>query len=267
MKKVNKKLIHRIEILEQELKIFRTKLKEMDAKNNLQLEFIVHLAHEFKTPLSAIYGFAQLMQERDLERKKQIRFLKNIINASKHMANLLAYTIDMAMAQTDKIVLKIEEFSPSDVIEEVLSVLEIKIQEKSIQLTKELASGVICADKRRFRQVIFNLVGNAYKFNRQGGFIKIRTVFEDKNFYFEIHDTGIGIPEQEQNKIFEFFTHINIDRFENEDRSGIGLSVCKKIVNLHGGEITFESCYQKGSVFRFYLPIKAGILGEHVVVP
>lgn len=235
---------------------------KMQMSNQRKLEYIAHMSHEFKTPLNAINGFTSLMLASELSREKQLKYHNNVINASKHLLQVAEYTMDMARAETDKLKLYREEFNPTDVILEVLAILEEKMKEKEIQLIRNFSDINIVADKRRFKQLIYNLVGNALKFNKQGGEIEIVTKREGENFYFEVRDTGEGIPPDEQDKIFEFFSHIRTAKFENKDGSGIGLSLCKKIINLHKGDINFKSKPDNGSIFWFFLPVHANLVGE-----
>lgn len=252
---------------EKELRDCNLKLYEAELINKRKTEFIAHLSHEFKTPLNAINGFASLMAEQEYPREKQLQFLNNILTASKHLKEVVNYTIEEAKADTGNIKLYYEKFEPREVITEVVQVLGEKLKIKEIQITAQAEHGFITADKRRFRQMMYNLVGNAYKFNKNGGSIKISAYFEGEKFFFEIEDTGIGIDKNEQKHIFDFFSHLDSKKYKNEDGSGIGLSVCKKLITLHHGEINFESKPGKGSVFRFYLPKNCSIAGGDMVAP
>ena len=233
-------------------------LKNLDTQkehNALRLEFIAHLAHEIKTPLNAIIGFASLMEERELSREKQIKFCKNIISASKHLLNITEATIDTSRAAANKISLLYSEFVPQSVIIEVLSILEEQIVKKHLHLITDFVNSIIMADQRRFKQLIFNLVSNAVKYNKVGGTIKIRTRTDGRFFRFEISDTGCGISLKERENVFEYFSGINKNSMKRLESTGIGLSLCKKIVLLHGGEINFESKVDEGSRFWFSLPV------------
>lgn len=227
-----------------------------------KLEYIAHLSHEFKTPLNAINGFTMLMYNTEFPREQQVKYHRNILNASKHLSQVAEYSMDMARAETDNLKLRYEKFSPAEVISEVLAILDEKISEKAITLIKRLDDVSVNADKRRFKQLIYNLVGNALKFNKHAGEIEVISKIKGENYYFEVRDTGEGIHPDEQDKIFEFFSHINHGKFENKEGSGIGLSLCRKIVNLHKGEINFRSQLSNGSIFWFVLPVNAAVAEE-----
>ena len=256
LKEENSKLKNLIINKDEEIKRKKREIFQLQTKNKRKAEYISHFSHEFKVPLCAIKGFASLLLEDDLSKEKQISFCKNILKATEHLFQIINYNIDIVRAETNKINLIYEEFSPSDVINEVFSVLEEKIKEKNIKLYLNMQKTLLIADKRLFRQLIYNLVGNAYKYNKINGKIVINTFCKDGKFYFKIKDTGCGIDIEKQKKVFEFFSNINTYVYDCSESSGIGLSLCKKIINLHGGEIDFVSKNNKGCLFWFYLPLK-----------
>lgn len=256
LKAENLELKNSIISKENELTQNKREIVRLQAQNKRKLEYISQFSHEFKTPLNAIKGFTTLLLETDLLKEKQINYYKNILKASDHLFQIVNYNIDAARAEDDKINLIYEEFCPSEIISEVVCVLAEKIKEKNIKLDLNMQKALLNADKRRFRQLIYNLIGNAYKYNDFNGKISINTFCKDNNFYFEIKDTGCGIDISKQKEVFEFFSNINTSIYDPSESSGIGLSLCKKIIKLHGGEIDFTSKNNEGSVFWFYLPLK-----------
>lgn len=260
LKTENLELKNSIISKENELTQNKREIVRLQAQNKRKLEYISQFSHEFKTPLNAIKGFTTLLLETDLLKEKQINYYKNILKASDHLFQIVNYNIDAARAEDDKINLIYEEFCPSEIIREVVCVLAEKIKEKNIKLDLNMQKALLNADKRRFRQLIYNLIGNAYKYNNFNGTISISTFCKDNNFYFEIKDTGCGIDISKQKEVFEFFSNINTSIYDPSESSGIGLSLCKKIIKLHGGEIDFTSKNNEGSVFWFYLPLKAANL-------
>jgi len=244
-----------IEFYQKELKIKNDKLIELEIANKRKSEFICHLTHDFKTPLNAINGFATLLLEKNANLHPNNEYCQNILKATEHLFQLLNYTLETASTETKNVTLNYQTFNPSDVITEVLCVLNGKLKEKNINLDVQLTNFVIQADKRRFKQLIYNLVGNAYKFNKFEGKINIKTSLVKNSFYFEITDTGCGISAENESKVFEPFSYFNSEKFQNIEQTGIGLSLCKKIINMHGGEINFKSQINKGTTFWFYIPI------------
>lgn len=251
----NSKLLELIEFYKKELKEKNDKLVELEIANKRKLEFISHLSHDFKTPLNAINGFTRLMLEDDLDKKTRVEFCENILKASGHLFQLLNYSLEITKKVTDSVTLTYQRFNPNDIIMEVLCVLNEKLKEKETDVQTELVDFIIEADKRRFKQLIYNLIGNAHKFNKQKGKIRIKTALIKNSFYFEIEDTGCGISAENEAKVFEPFAYFNSAKFENIEQTGIGLSLCKKIINMHGGEINFKSKVHEGTTFWFYIPI------------
>lgn len=251
----NSKLLGLIEFYKKELIEKNDKLTELEIANKRKLEFISHLSHDFKTPLNAIIGFTRLMLEDDLDKETRLEFCENILKASGHLFQLLNYSLEIAKNVTDSMSLTYQCFNPNDVIIEVLCVLNEKLKEKEIDLKTDLVDFTIEADKRCFKQLVYNLVGNAYKYNKHKGQIYIKTSLVKNSFYFEIEDTGCGISIENEPKVFEPFAYFNPNKFKNIEQTGIGLSLCKKIINMHGGEISFKSKVDEGTIFWFYIPI------------
>ena len=251
----NSKLLELIEFYKKELKEKNDQLLELEIANKRKLEFITHLSHDFKTPLNAINGFAHLMLEDDLDKKTRLEFCENILKASGHLFQLLNYSLKIAKNVTDSLSLTYQKFNPNEIILEVLCVLNEKLKEKEILVKTDMFDFTIEADKRRFKQLIYNLVGNAHKFNKNKGTIRIKTNLVKNSFYFEIEDTGCGISVENESKVFEPFAYFNPNKFNNIEQTGIGLSLCKKIINMHGGEISFKSKVNEGTIFWFYIPI------------
>ena len=224
--------------------------------NKQKIELVSHLAHEFKTPLNAIIGFVNLLEESLALNEKQKKYCENILSAANHLLHLSNYAIDMSRMETDKLELSYSEFYPHEIIEEVQSILEAEITKKHLFVKTKLSKTIIEADKRRFKQLIYNLVGNAIKYNKLGGSILIKTFIYKKKFYFCIQDTGIGIQEESKKKIFEFLSNIPNSSLKNAESRGIGLSLCKKIISLHNGEINFCSKPNIGTKFWFFIPLE-----------
>lgn len=256
LKTENLELKNYIENQKNEIIKAQRRILQLKMQNDKKVEYISQFSHEFKTPLAAIMGFTTLLLESDLLREKQINYYKNILKASDHLYQIINYSIDMARAETNKINLVCDSFCSLDIINEVIGVLNEKIKEKNIKIKLDLKNIVLQTDKRRFRQIIYNLISNAYKYNKFGGEISIKTYCEDNNFYFEIKDSGCGIDTKKQKEVFEFFSNINTLVYDSSESSGIGLSLCRKIINMLGGKISFTSKTNEGSVFWFSLPSK-----------
>lgn len=228
--------------------------QESEKGNKRKIEFLAGISHEFKTPLNSIIGFSEILksESQDMEHYK---YIDNISQSSMHLLALIEDVLDVSKSECKTMELKYTTFRPKDEITKILSVLEGMIKEKNIDLTYTLTDIKISADVKRFKQLIYNLVSNAVKFNKKGGKINIFTYIKDDNFFFEITDTGDGIGKKDHEKIFDFFSQVNRNQLKRQLGSGIGLAICKRIIEAHHGKINFRSQAKKGSCFWFNLPL------------
>lgn len=228
--------------------------QESEKSNKRKIEFLAGISHEFKTPLNAIIGFSEILKIKTSDGDDS-RYIGNILQSSKHLLTLIEDVLDVSKSQYKSLELKYKLFNPQDEIIPVINTFEKMINEKGIDLNYTLCDIKISADVKRFRQLIFNLLSNAIKFNKQNGKIDIFTYVKDDKFFFEISDTGDGISKKDYEKIFDFFSQVNNSQLKRQLGSGVGLALCKMIVEAHKGEIFFKSKVKKGSSFWFYLPM------------
>lgn len=228
--------------------------QESEKQNKRKIEFLAGISHEFKTPLNAIIGFTEIVNSKNKDTKIS-NYLNNILKSSKHLLSLIEDVIDISKSEYNSLKLSYSCFSPKDEILQIISTLEEMIKEKNISLSYTMSDIKISADIKRFRQLIFNLLSNAIKFNQQNGKIIIFTYIKDNKFFFEITDTGDGISKKNHNKIFNFFSQVNRSMLKRELGSGIGLAMCKLIIEAHKGDINFRSKIKRGSTFWFSLPL------------
>lgn len=244
--------------------------QESERQNKRKVEFLAGLSHEFKTPLNSIIGFTEMIlsklnripsvtnKDKDKLNEQHLEYFKyvnNILNSSQHLLTLLDDVIDVSKSEYKAMELNYSFFNPKEEIIQIINTLEQMIDEKKIKLNYTLIDLKIQADLKRFRQLIFNLTTNAIKFNKAKGEIFIITYLEDNNFVFEIADTGDGISKKNYEKIFDFFSQVNRSQLKRQLGSGIGLALCKRIVDAHKGNISFKSQIKKGSSFWFSLPL------------
>lgn len=228
---------------------------ESEKQNKRKVEFLAGISHEFKTPLNSVIGFAEILESEN-ENSKNFKYINNILKSSRHLLTLIEDVIDVSKSQYKNLELNYTSFNPKIEIVQILQALDEMIKEKNIGLTYAFADLIILADLKRFRQLIYNLVSNAIKFNKTAGKINIITYLSDNKFFFEITDTGDGISKRDHEKIFDFFSQVNRSQLKRQLGSGVGLALCKEIVEAHGGTIDFKSQLRKGSSFWFSLPLK-----------
>lgn len=205
---------------------------------------ITKVSHEFKTPLNSIIGFGELMKM-----KRSGEYIDNVLLSANHMLELVQSLIDVVRFQYDGLKLSYSIFDSKEVMEEViLSFPKEKVNYILIEKT-------ICADYTRFKQLVYNLISNACKFNKNNKPTEVISYMENNNFCFEVTDYGDGISEENKEKIFEFFYQVSDNIYRKERGSGIGLSLCKAITEAHKGEITLTSELGEGTTFKVKLPV------------
>lgn len=228
--------------------------QESEKQNKRKIEFLAGISHEFKTPLNSIIGFTEIIKSKD-ENSENYKYVKNILQSAKHLLTLIEDILDVSKSQYQSLELNYSIFNPKDEIFQIILTLEEMIKEKNIDLNYTLTDIKISADIKRFKQLIYNLVSNAVKFNKQNGKIDIITYIKDDKFFFEITDNGDGISKRDHEKIFDFFSQVNRSQLKRQLGSGVGLALCKMITDAHNGDINFQSKLKKGSNFWFSLPI------------
>lgn len=248
--------------------ILRTK-KHQDAlnasrNNALKLarekeQFLANMSHEIRTPMNAIGGFAKLLLKSDLT-KEQEEQLQIINKSTEHLTHILNDVLDFSKLQSGRIKLEQKAFSPTDLVNDTIKLLEDKAEEKGLRLEYETENlpDVTIGDPYRLRQILLNLIFNGIKFTDKGGvFVTAKKEKETKKgvqLSFEIMDTGVGIPSSRKKHIFNEFEQVN--REDKRKGTGLGLSITKKLVTIHRGKIKVDSTEGKGSTFTVLLPYK-----------
>ena len=237
-------LLHEVQNLKNENTLLKAEQEQVWDKVRF---LIANLTHEFKTPLNSIIGFGELIQYK-VKEEKILNYSEKILNCSRHMLSLVLNIIDITTSQYKPMELSYSIFNSREIIQEVIE----SFSDSDIEYT--LADKDICADYTRFKQLVYNLISNGLKF-KEDKHIKIITYLDNDFFCFEITDYGEGISEENYKKIFDFFTQVTTDTKKKQSGSGIGLPLCKIIVEAHGGSIRVSSEIGKGSTFIFRLPI------------
>lgn len=224
--------------------------------NKLKSEFLASMSHEFRTPLNAIIGFSDMLLHGNYGNltEKQCDYLKNISVSGNHLLKLVNDVLDLSKIESGNMDLIYERFEHKQIIYEIASTLESVAIRKNIVIKLDLTNAIINADSKRFRQIMYNLINNAIKFTNNGGKITILSSKQGGNIKIEVVDTGIGISKEDRSKIFTQFVQLDSSYTRRQEGTGLGLALTKKFVELHRGEIDFESEKGKGSVFWFTLP-------------
>lgn len=242
------------QLYKKQLEIANFKTKNL-LKSREQL--ISTVSHDLKTPLSTIVGYSELLGNSDVN-TKQSYFIKNIKNSSEYITQLVQDLLDFSQIEAGKISIEKVPFSLPEIIEDVARNIQTVYKQKDIDLiinVDEKFQQRIVGDPFRLKQILTNIIGNAYKFTEQGH-IRIAAYANDAQFFtISIQDTGIGIEKANQKLVFEEFAQANEGIEKKYGGTGLGLSICQKIISILGGSLSLDSIFGKGSTFTVQLPL------------
>ncbi len=232
--------------------------QQLETANRLKSQFLATMSHELRTPLNSIIGFSELLEDETYGNlnQKQMKYVGNIVVSSKHLLQLINDILDLAKVESGTIEVRPEPLPLADAMSVVKSVVEPLATKKSISLSIDLAEGadMVSADPARFKQILYNLLSNAIKFTPSGGRVSIEAVHNDGVVEISVTDTGIGIGEKDQQRIFSEFLQVEGSYARKYEGTGLGLALTKKLVELHGGRIWVQSSPGRGSRFSFTIP-------------
>jgi len=233
-------------------------LKVVDVMKN---HFINTISHELRTPLNSIIGFSDILKQKTMGElnEKQQKYLDNISGSSQHLLSLVNEILDIITMDAGKLELSISKISVNGVVDENIERIRPKADKNRVTITKDIDPQLqfIEADREKFSHILYLLLDNAVKFSKaEGGTIKINADKKENMAQFSISDDGIGIKEENMEKLFQLFQQLDSGISRRYQGTGLGLSISKKLVELHGGKIWAESKYGKGSIFTFQIPIE-----------
>jgi PAS domain S-box-containing protein len=238
--------------------------QEVERANRLKSEFLASMSHELRTPLNAIIGFSDLMTRGkggSLNEKHQ-RFMGHIQQAARHLLQLINDILDLSKIESGRVEIEQQEFVILEALNEVLPVITPLAMNKSIEVSTSVPAALtVYAERIRFKQILFNLLSNAVKFTPEHGRVTVECSASPERIEIAVSDTGVGIPLEEQQSIFEEFHQAGPTTRGVKEGTGLGLAITRRIVELHGGRISVESEPGKGSRFMFTLPVRPGELG------
>jgi len=249
--------------LNKEIQIRKQKEIELEKANQAKGEFLANVTHEIKTPLNLILGFSDLLAKMTTE-KQQSSYIKSITTAGKNLLELINNILDLSKMEAGKLTIRKVPVSLEVLFDETNRMFKARTKEKSLEFIYEIDSKIpefLFLDEMRFRQVLTNLIDNAIKFTHAG---KIKLIAKTKtnlchpsdfiNLFIQVEDTGLGIPKDKTEIIFESFQQESSGTSRKFGGTGLGLSICKRLVKLMGGSIFVTSVLEKGTRFEIFLP-------------
>ncbi len=248
----NARLFHELEL----------KSRELEVASQHKSEFLASMSHELRTPLNAIIGFSDVLLERMFGEvnDKQAEYLADILASGKHLLSLINDILDLSKIEAGRMELDVTEFDLPTAIDNALTLMRERAGRRSITLRHVVDErlGDIRADERKVKQVLLNLLSNAVKFTPEGGRIDVRAALVDGTAEISVTDTGVGIAPEDHAAVFEEFRQVG-RADKKAEGTGLGLALCRKFVELHGGRIWVKSEIGAGSTFTFTLPMPEGV--------
>jgi signal transduction histidine kinase len=235
------------------------KSRQLEAASRHKSEFLANMSHELRTPLNAITGFSEVLLERMFGEinPKQTEYLQDILSSGRHLLSLINDILDLSKIEAGRMELTLAQFHLPLALENALTLVKERVARHGIALDIDVdpALGEFVGDERKIKQILLNLLSNAVKFTPEGGRVGVKAGLADGTIEIAVSDTGIGIAPKDQEAIFEEFRQVGGDEARKVEGTGLGLTLTKKFVEMHGGRIWVESEVGKGSTFRFTLPV------------
>ena len=237
------------------------KSRQLEVASQHKSEFLANMSHELRTPLNAIIGFSEVLTDRmfgDLN-EKQEEYLKDIYASGTHLLSLINDILDLSKIEAGRMELELTDFHLPTALDNALTLVRERAGRRSIALHTNIDNrlGEIQGDDRKIRQVVLNLLSNVIKFTPEGGRIELGAVPKDGLVEVSVSDTGVGIAPEDQEKVFEEFRQVGTADKKAEG-TGLGLTLCRKFIELHGGKIWVKSQVGAGSTFTFTIPVRQG---------
>ncbi len=234
------------------------KTAQLELANRHKSEFLANMSHELRTPLNAVIGFSDVLTDEYFGplNEKQHRYLRDINESGQHLLTLINDILDLSKVEAGRMDLDLTEFALSHAIDNAVVLVRERALRQQLQLKQSVPDevGTVVADERKFKQILINLLTNAVKFTPPGGSIAVSACRTGDEIQVTVHDSGIGIAAEQHEAVFHEFTQLRSAAVDRHEGTGLGLSLVRRLVELHGGWIRLESAPGKGSAFTFSIP-------------
>lgn len=239
-------------------KVIKEQNKKIIEADKVKTKFLSNVSHELRSPLNSIIGFSDILVSEIYGKldEKQLEYIKDIQVAGIHLLGMVNEILDISKIESHTIKLNKTKFNLFLCVNEVLNILKPLYSEKNINIQNLIDENIeVFADYQKLQQIFFNLLSNAIKFTRENGEIKVFAKLSTKNIMISVADNGIGIAKENHKRIFKKFEQIASNEGGSTNSTGLGLTITKELVKLHGGTITLESELNEGAEFKIKLPL------------
>ena len=236
------------------------KSRQLEIADRHKSEFLASMSHELRTPLNAVIGFSEVLLERMFGEinAKQDEYLQDILSSGRHLLSLINDILDLAKVEAGRMELEVADFHLPQAIDNSITLVRERAARRAItlELGVDPRLGEIKGDERKVKQVLLNLLSNAIKFTPEGGRVEVHAGLVDGVAEISVTDTGVGIAPEDHEAVFEEFRQVGNDYAKKHEGTGLGLTLSRRFVELHGGKIWVKSQLGQGATFTFTLPVK-----------